>query len=230
MRTLITAGLAGLLALGFQGAPAQDSDRTQTGTEVKTDVKTEAKPEVKTETKTTSIPFETKYIFNRDMAPGRVKQVTQGVNGTKTVTITKTIVDGKVTSTKQDVKTVPAKDCVFHMGRQGFKYTDRGSFTRAKVITMESTAYLPTDGSGAGITATGRKAEFGIVAVDPRQIKLGTLLFVEGYGFALAADTGGAIKGNRIDVCVHSRSQAMNWGRRKVKVHIFAGRHTKDAR
>ena len=214
MRTFILAGLAGILVFAYQGAVAQDSDRKQTETEVKTTV----------------IPFETKYVFNRDLGPGRVKKVTEGVNGKKTVTVTRTLDEGKVVATKQDVKTEPAKDCVYQMGKQGFQYTDRGSFTRARVLTMESTAYLPTDGSQTGITATGRKAEYGIVAVDPRQIKLGTLLFVEGYGFALAADTGGAIKGNKIDVCVHSRSQAMNWGRRKVQVHIFTGKHTKDVR
>jgi 3D (Asp-Asp-Asp) domain-containing protein len=52
-------------------------------------------------------------------------------------------------------------------------------------------------------------------------IKLGTYVYVEGYGFAIAADTGGAIKGNRIDLCFNSRREALNFGRKTVKVHIL---------
>lgn len=98
----------------------------------------------------------------------------------------------------------------------------------AKVMTMESTAYLPTDGSAAALTASGRKARRGIVAVDPRVIPMHSLVYVEGYGWAVAADTGGAIKGNIIDVCIESRAACMNWGRRKVKVFVFPQKITSD--
>jgi len=50
-------------------------------------------------------------------------------------------------------------------------------------------------------------------------------VFVEGYGFALACDTGGAIKGKKIDLCMQERSAALKFGRRKVTVHVFHGRH-----
>jgi len=181
---------------------------------------------VETEVKKEAIPFQTKYVFNRDITPGRVKKVTDGQDGTKTIITTRTLEAGKVIDTKKEVKVDPAIDATFHMGRSGLQLTDRGSFTRAKVVTMESTAYLPSDGSGTGRTASGIQAKHGIVAVDPRVIKIGTLVYVEGYGLAVAADTGGAIKGNKIDVCIQSRSAAMQWGRRKVKVHIFTDRHT----
>lgn len=181
---------------------------------------------VETEVKKEVIPFQTKYVFNRDITPGRVKKVTDGKDGSKTITITRTLEEGKVTDTKKEQKIDPAVDAVFHMGRSGLQLTDRGTFTRAKVVTMQSTAYLPSDGSGTGRTASGLQAKHGIVAVDPKVIKIGTLVFVEGYGLAVAADTGGAIKGNKIDVCIQSRSEAMKWGRRKVKVHIFTDRHT----
>lgn len=94
-------------------------------------------------------------------------------------------------------------------GREGTKY-----------LIMVATAYAP--GAGAGyITATGKKARYGIVAVDPRVIPLGTRLYIPGYGYAVAADTGGAIKGNRIDLCFNTRAEAIKWGRRKVKVYII---------
>lgn len=92
------------------------------------------------------------------------------------------------------------------------------------VLYCESTAY-----SGGGVTATGTvpvRDPNGIstVAVDPRVIPLGTLLYVEGYGKAVAADTGGAIKGNIIDVYVNSQEEAYNnWGRKyNVPVYILA--------
>lgn len=188
-----------------------------------------AQDEIKTETVVNekSLPYEVKYVFNRDMGPGRVKKVTDGEDGKIVWTLKKFIQDGKVIKEERSEERIEPKPAIFHMGPSGFNKTSRGSFTRGRVVTMESTAYLPTDGGGHGITASGRRAEYGVVAVDPRVIPLGTLLFVEGYGFAIAADTGGAIKGNKIDVCMHSRTDARNWGRRKVKVHIFNARHTK---
>lgn len=185
--------------------------------------------EIKTKTKVAekTIPYEVKYVFNRDLRPGVVKKVTDGVNGKITWTLKQYIQDGKVVKEERQEDIVEPKPAVFHMGRSGFS-TSRGSFTRGKVVTMESTAYLPTDGSGHGITASGRRAEYGVVAVDPRVIPLGSLVFVEGYGLAIAADTGGAIKGNKIDVCMHDRREAMQWGRRKVKVHIFRKPHQKS--
>jgi 3D (Asp-Asp-Asp) domain-containing protein len=101
----------------------------------------------------------------------------------------------------------------------------RGGLISRSVMTMDSTAYDPGPGScGAsadGLTATGQRATRGVCAVDPRVIPLGTRLWVEGYGFALACDTGGAIHGNRIDVCFDTRAEAMRWGRRTVMVYIL---------
>ena len=60
-----------------------------------------------------------------------------------------------------------------------------------------------------------------MVAVDPRVIPLGSRIYVEGYGEAIAGDTGGAIKGNRIDVLMPSKSQSSDWGRKTVQVTIL---------
>ncbi|PWA12114.1 hypothetical protein DCC39_07655 [Pueribacillus theae] len=93
-----------------------------------------------------------------------------------------------------------------------------------KTIYMSSTAYTANCSGCSGVTATGvnLKANPGakVVAVDPNVIPLGTKVHVEGYGYAIAADTGGAIKGNRIDVFVPSNSKATSWGRKNVKVKI----------
>lgn len=91
----------------------------------------------------------------------------------------------------------------------------------AAVMTMEATAYLPSDGGGYGITATGIPATYGVAAVDPSVIPLGSRLYIPGYGEAIAADTGGAIYGYRIDLCMESYSEAMQFGRRDVTVYIL---------
>ena len=59
------------------------------------------------------------------------------------------------------------------------------------------------------------------MSVDPKVIPLGTEVFVEGYGYAIADDTGGAIRGHRIDVAMDSHYEAIQWGRRSVRVYIL---------
>lgn len=97
----------------------------------------------------------------------------------------------------------------------------RSSYTRGWTATFEATAYSPNEPGLDWKTATGRRAGYGIIAVDPRVIPLGSTCFVEGYGYAIAADTGGAIKGHHIDVCYISVAQCNRWGRKKVVVHVF---------
>ena len=91
--------------------------------------------------------------------------------------------------------------------------------------TLTATAYYAfgsggNDINGNGITATGLRARKGIVAVDPRIIPLGTKLFIPGYGEALAADTGGWIKNDRIDLCFESLEECFKFGRRKIRVYL----------
>lgn len=93
------------------------------------------------------------------------------------------------------------------------------SVASSEGMWMESTAYSPYE--GGPYTATGEYVRRGIAAVDPNTIPLGTKLYVEGYGHAVAADVGGAIKGNRIDLAFDSYQEAMNWGRRDVLVQVI---------
>jgi 3D (Asp-Asp-Asp) domain-containing protein len=104
------------------------------------------------------------------------------------------------------------------------------SLQGGKELTVNSTAYTPDAGlsNPSFRTSTGRPARMGMVAVDPRVIPMNSLLYVEGYGWAVAADTGGVIKGQKIDVCLGSRSDALQWGRRKVRIIVFPRLVTQD--
>ena len=92
-------------------------------------------------------------------------------------------------------------------------------------LVMEATAYDPGPRScgkwADGYTATGVKAEKGVVAVDERVIPMGTRLYIPGYGFAVAADRGSAIKGQRIDLCFPTYREAISFGRHRVRVYVL---------
>lgn len=94
-----------------------------------------------------------------------------------------------------------------------------------KTMVLEATAYTPgpesCGPSADGVTALGLKAGYGVVAVDPSRIPLGTRLYIEGYGLAVAGDVGGEIRGDRIDLGFDDIETARLFGRRKVKVHIL---------
>jgi 3D (Asp-Asp-Asp) domain-containing protein len=102
----------------------------------------------------------------------------------------------------------------------------RGSYTRGtNTMTMVATGYdnsyeanYPYYGQPS---YTGLPLQRGVVAVDPNVIPMGTRLYVEGYGDAIAADQGGAIKGNRIDLFFDSHQEAMNWGMKTIKVTVL---------
>lgn len=86
-----------------------------------------------------------------------------------------------------------------------------------KEMILTATAYTHTGNR----TFTGVYPRIGTIAVDPRVIPLGTRLWVEGYGYGIAQDTGGVIKGNIIDLFMDTKSECLKWGRRKVKVYVL---------
>jgi 3D (Asp-Asp-Asp) domain-containing protein len=94
-----------------------------------------------------------------------------------------------------------------------------------KVLTVSASAYTANCRSCSGMTAIGinlkKHPNTKVISVDPKVIKLGTKVYVEGYGYAIAADTGSAIKGNKIDIFIPSQREAIKWGRRTVKVKIL---------
>lgn len=113
--------------------------------------------------------------------------------------------------------------------------TSRGEIVRyKKVMNMRATAYTASYADtgkskgdpGFGITYTGQRARRGLIAVDPRVIPLGTRMYIEcngrtDYGFAVAADIGGAIKGNLIDLYFEDSATVSKWGCKKVQVYVL---------
>ena len=105
------------------------------------------------------------------------------------------------------------------------KTTTSAAPDTGRTLTVEATAYTAYCEGCSGTTANGTdlraNPNLKVIAVDPRVIPLGTKVWVEGYGEAVAADTGGAIKGNKIDVFIPDLGNAYEWGRRTVQVKIL---------
>lgn len=101
----------------------------------------------------------------------------------------------------------------------------RGNDAVSKEFYVNSTAYTANCNGCSGTTATGVNLKANpnakVIAVDPSVIPLGTKVYVEGYGYAVAADTGSAIKGSKIDVFLSSKSAAYRWGSKRVKIKIL---------
>ncbi|MEJ9231953.1 LysM peptidoglycan-binding domain-containing protein [Peribacillus butanolivorans] len=94
-----------------------------------------------------------------------------------------------------------------------------------KEITVRATAYTADCQGCSGTTATGidlkANPDAKVVAVDPSVIPLGSKVYVEGYGYATAEDTGSAIKGNRVDIFIPNEQDALNWGVKNVKIQVL---------
>lgn len=174
------------------------------------------------------------------------KLVQEGQQGEKVITTKILYEDGKEIERKV-VNEIVAKNPVqkiVSVGTLAVLKVSRGgsvsnainssNITYSNMIKAQATAYTADfDNTGKrpgekgfGKTATGTTARrnsngYSSVAVDPRVIPLGTKLYIEGYGYGIAEDTGGAIKGNIIDVYFDSNSECINWGRRSVNVYIL---------
>lgn len=177
----------------------------------------------KIETRTVEVPIEVQYERVDTLPKGEEKVLQEGTVGLDEVEEEIHYKQGDVIDTKElQRKTItPMQPKVVQVGTREVEVSR--SYDRVReVITMEATAYLPTDGGGDGITATGIRARHGVVAVDPNVIPLGTRVYIPGYGEAIAADTGGDIIGNRIDVVLEDYGSAMQFGRRTVDVYILS--------
>ena len=172
------------------------------------------------------MPFATERRDDNRLTKGRTRIAVKGRSGVKETVIeqvwagetqVETIVRGEnvitepvtqIVSIGTQVPRVAATPSISNVSRGG------------RSLTMMATAYAAGTGGAGWRTATGTGVYKGIVAVDPQVIPLGTKLYIDGYGSAVAADTGGAIKGNRIDLGFGSAGEAIQFGRRTVTVHV----------
>lgn len=170
---------------------------------------------------------------NDSLEKGITRVIQPGREGLKEVIYRVTYEDGVEVSREVISENIVKEhqDKIVEYGTIDTFITSRGETVRfTKVYNMIATAYdagyqstgKTPDHPEYGITYTGMRVRRGIAAVDPKVIPLGTRLYVEGYGFAIAADTGSAIKGYRIDLYHDTYEEAMRYGRRNVKVYILA--------
>lgn len=159
-----------------------------------------------------------------DISVEEVRQ--EGLQGEKEITYRVLKKDGKEVSREivsSKVVSEPVNEIIVQGTRRSFASRNGEVLDYKELLYCQSTAY-----TGGGVTATGsvpvyNPSGISTIAVDPRVIPLGSLVYVDGYGKAIAADTGGAIQGNIVDIYVNSYDHATSWGRRyNVPVYILA--------
>lgn len=109
-------------------------------------------------------------------------------------------------------------------GKATLQYLQRSTTEPARYsrsLTMSASGYSAYDTGNSNRTCNGNFVRKGLVAVDPSVIPLGTRLYISGYGYAIADDIGGSIKGNYIDLAFDSHNEALQFGRQKVTVFIL---------
>jgi len=181
------------------------------------------------------IPFDTLYVESDTLLPGKSEIQEKGEKGILRKVVKTFEVDGQINDQQvqssiefkspkkevilQNTKPIPKKKVVIPNTTpapeaQSFEVSNMNV---SRSINIESTAYTFTGNK----TATGIEPRQGIIAVDPKIIALGSKVYVEGYGYAIAADTGGDIRGNRIDVFFPTLSQCISWGRKYVRIYVI---------
>ena len=98
---------------------------------------------------------------------------------------------------------------------------DTGIPNYSRVVRVEATAYSSAQADLSAYTATGTLCRYGVIATDPYFIPLGTKVYIPGYGYAVAEDTGGAIVGNRIDIAFDTLSECYEFGRQWIDLYII---------
>ncbi|MBP3381083.1 MAG: G5 domain-containing protein [Clostridia bacterium] len=192
--------------------------------------------------KTFSLSYKTQVKYTSALRQGATKVERAGVTGSKVVTYRQYLEDGKVVST-ETVKTEVTKqpvDKVVLKGTKVGKVVSEAPFDIAldsagqplnykKKLSGTATAYTSDRGDSGAWTATGRRAQVGVVAVDPRVIPYGTKLWIVSedgkivYGYAIAGDTGGAVRSGKVlvDLYYDTYGECSSFGRRKMNVYVI---------
>ena len=182
------------------------------------------------------VPFKTETFVDSSLPKGTRQIIVAGSSGLK-MQVTKTVVadglEGAPTVTAEKIVTPPVAQLeAVGPGGKGSanakiipakRTSGSAKVTTGRRMRLVSTAYSPNEPGGGGgpSTAMGRPAVFGVAAVDPHVIPLGSRLYVVGYGYAMAYDTGGDIKGDRIDLCFDTGGECERWGVQSVTVIVL---------
>ncbi len=183
---------------------------------------------LETKTITSSLPFTVTYRPDPQLPRGNRQVLKSGHKGLIATTVQYVVQNGASAPNKVVAKKLIAKKLIATPSPEVVAYGTAASVTvngQPMIVTqkifMVSTAYWPDPSWSTGLTAMGTPAHYGVVAVDPSVIPLGTQVYVPGYGYAVASDTGSAIVGNRIDLCFNDQQQAVDWGVQPLVVDIL---------
>ena len=158
-----------------------------------------------------------KVILDPSLTSG-VQETSEGNDGEGIFTYTTRYVNGKNKGTEREVKewiTEP-HDNLLRLGTSATG--NKGEYVVTRTFTANTTAYTARPGAGG---ALGMGVHLGTCAVDPGFVALRSELWIEGYGYAYANDTGGAVKGNVVDLYMNSKGQCISWGRRNMTAYVI---------
>ncbi len=175
--------------------------------------------QVADEVKNVPIPYSVRRDNNPEMARGISRVIKKGADGIEQQRWQVTYHDNQVVERKLvDKKTVAEPVTGIIQVGTGQSVSRGGRDIRFnRAMEVVATAYTYTGRN----TASGKAPGYGLVAVDTSVIPFGTKLYIDGYGYAVAADRGKAIKGNRIDVFLETERDARRWGVRRVNMYIL---------
>jgi len=196
---------------------------------------------------TVNMPFEREIRTTTALAPGDMKIIQEGVLGELSTVVQVVYVAGEevdriissMTLTREPVREIAIAGSgeVASGAVEMSETTSSNDLAPGTIMSVsgtingheyvfsqivESTAYSAQQPGLSSHTASGHRATRGIIAVDPEVIPLGTWVYVEGYGRALASDTGSAIRGDKIDLCFDTTAEALQHGRRNVRIWILS--------
>ena len=183
---------------------------------------------------TQEIEYNTIKKLNYALAPGETNVICEGEVGLKDCEVKVKLIGGVEVSREIINETITKNpvDKIVEYGSSDKRVQPKttSSLDYKAVLICKATAYdlSPEENGGyGGMTATGVPLDKGVIAVDPRVIPLGSRVYIEAldgswsYGYAVAADTGGAIKGKKVDLCYRTRYECIQFGRRDCRVYIL---------
>lgn len=229
MDSIFNAAIAGLLSLNIVSASSPDLANNPDVAKpevlgISQPIKTESRFEEKFATASASIKFETEYKDDPEVEAGIESVVNEGEDGKKITTTKITFYNGEELG--RDVVDVKIEKPVNKVISRGTKIvwktlqTSEGEIRYWKKMRVYATHYDSRCPGCNDWTAIGMRAGKGVIAVDPSVIKLRSSVYIPGYGKAVAGDTGGAIKGNIIDLGFDDARSA-GWSARYVDIYLL---------